>query len=145
MNIDERLLEVKTCKGEGYNPCVDFGEWRVALLRYIDDLKPENIEFMECHNETDETFILLQGKCILFIGDGANGVENISSIDMHQQTIYNVKKGVYHTHVLSRDALLVIVENRNTGLNNSSRVLMAADQRSLLLSMAAKLWEVEPQ
>ncbi|NIN64422.1 MAG: hypothetical protein GTO63_06915, partial [Anaerolineae bacterium] len=70
MTIDETLLEVYSHKGHGFMPLVRFGGWRVAVLRYLDSLMPENIETMERHEETDEVFVLLEGRCILFIGEG---------------------------------------------------------------------------
>ena len=33
--------------------------------------------------------------------------------------IYNVKKGVWHTHTLSQDAKVLVVENRDTTYDNS--------------------------
>ena len=54
--LDKRYLEIIDYTGEGYQPCVDYGEWRVAILRFITDLKAENISFLECHKDTDEVF-----------------------------------------------------------------------------------------
>ncbi len=142
MSVDQRLLEIKECVKLGYQPCVDYGEWRVAVLRYIDGLNPENISAMECHNETDEVFVLLNGRCILFIGDGDGELEMIHPVDMLPQKVYNVKRGVYHTHTLSRDAIVLIVENRNTGPNNSDCLSLADNQREGLVSMTRRLWEI---
>ena len=63
----ERIMKSDTLKilefnGEGYKPLVDFGSWRVAFLRFIDELLPENIQRLERHVETDEVFVLLEEK-----------------------------------------------------------------------------------
>jgi len=54
--MQENLLEILDFKGIGYKPMIDFGSWRAAILRYIDELIPNRIERMERHNETDEVF-----------------------------------------------------------------------------------------
>ena len=74
MNVPESLLEVREYNNEGYRPVVDYGAWRVALLNYSGDLLPENLASMQRHNETDEVFVLLAGRCILFIGEGEDTV-----------------------------------------------------------------------
>jgi hypothetical protein len=141
MSVDQGLLEIIEHTEEGYHPCVDYGEWRVAILRYIDELEPKNIDAMECHNETDEVFVLLNGQCILFIGDGDGAIEMIYPVDMLPKKVYNVKRGVYHTHTLSNDAILLIVENRNTGPINSDRLRLTENQREQLVAMARMLWK----
>jgi hypothetical protein len=143
MIINQQLLEIREWQGEGYQPCVDYGAWRVALLRYIDELLPQVIDAMECHNGTDEVFVLLNGRCILFIGEGDGEIEMIHPVDMVPHKLYNVKKGVYHTHTLSRDAIVLIVENRETGPMNSDRLALKREQREMLVAMTRKLWKTE--
>ena len=43
-------LEVSSFNGEGYLPLIDFESWRVAELRYIDELEPDRIDNMQKHN-----------------------------------------------------------------------------------------------
>ena len=73
MEIPKTLLEIRSYTGEGYLPLIDFGAWRVAILRYIDELLPERLTHMQRHDETDEVFVLLAGRCILYLGEGATG------------------------------------------------------------------------
>ena len=68
--IPETLLEVRTHDGPDYKPMIDYQAWRVALMNYTSDLTPDKINRMQKHIETDEVFILLAGRCILFLGDG---------------------------------------------------------------------------
>ena len=91
--IDETLLKVDTFDGIGYQPIVDFESWRVAFLRYHPELLPENITEMQRHDETDEVFVLLEGQCILLVGEGQDEVETIFAVDMQPYQIYNVKRG----------------------------------------------------
>ncbi len=130
--IDPRLVEISEHTGEGYRPLVDYGEWRVAILRYIDELAPENITFLERHNETDEVFVLLEGRCTLLVADDEG---EIHAVEMEPHKLYNMKKGVYHTHTLSKDAIVLIVENRDTGKWNSERVDLTDEQRERLAAV----------
>jgi hypothetical protein len=54
--------------------------------------------------------------------------------------IYNVKKSVWHSHTLSRDAKLLIVENRNTTFDNSPFCSLTDMQRNSIVDMTHKLW-----
>jgi hypothetical protein len=140
MTRGRRFLEIQEWLGEGYHPCIDYGTWRVAILRYIDELEPENITVMERHNETDEVFVLLNGGCILFIGEGDTEIEKIHAVNMEPHKLYNIKKCTYHTHVLDHEAIVLIVENRDTGLKNSDRIALTNQHRSELTSATNRLW-----
>ncbi|MCL2340165.1 MAG: hypothetical protein FWC49_00480, partial [Proteobacteria bacterium] len=117
--MDHELLEIKEYNGEGYQPQVDFGGWRVAVLNYSADLLPERLTRMQRHNETDEVFVLLAGRCILFIGEGREAVTRIHAEDLRPGLVYNVRQAVWHTHTLSPDAKVLVVENRDTTYDNS--------------------------
>ncbi|MBN1501561.1 MAG: hypothetical protein JW982_15485 [Spirochaetes bacterium] len=112
--MSDKLLEIKEYRDAGYSPVVDYASWRVAVLNYDEELLPANINNMQRHDETDEVFVLLSGKCILFIGDGKDSAGNITAVDMLPEKIYNVKKGVWHNHSLSNDGKVLIVENVDT-------------------------------
>lgn len=137
----EQFIEISDFTGEGYKPLVDYQSWRVAILRYIDELLPDRIDQVECHTETDEVFILVEGRCILFIAEiQTQKIHRIHAVDMIPRKLYNVKKGVYHTHTLSKDAHVIIVENQDTGPSNSIRIPLGQSQVKELCEMAANLW-----
>ncbi len=141
MAIDETLLQIREYTGVGYRPLVDFGAWRVAVLRFIDELLPHNIRAMQRHDATDEVFVLLQGRCILFLGEsGESGVRKIYAEDMHPQAAYNVRRGAWHTHTLSPDGVVLVIENRDTGDANSPLAALTEAQRKELAEMARQLW-----
>jgi hypothetical protein len=138
MNIDE-LIEETHFTGEGYKPLVDFGEWRVAVLRFIDELLPERIDSMDAHQETDEVFILVEGKCVLFAGRVEGGeITDVSSIAMEPNKVYNVRRGVFHTHTLSKDAHVIIVENRDTTVDNTERLYLREEHKKEIRMLSAK-------
>ena len=141
MAIDEAFLEIRDYLDEGYQPLIDYGEWRVAILRYIDELLPENIRKMQRHDETDEVFVLLKGRCILYIGEGEDYVTNILAQDMEPLKLYNVKCSTWHSHTLSEDTTVLIIENRDTNINNSPEVELDQVQRSRLVELRNLFWE----
>jgi hypothetical protein len=139
MKIPETLLEIRQYLDEGYQPLIDYGEWRVAILRYIDELLPENISKMQRHDETDEVFVLLEGRCVLFIGEGDGQITHIHAQDMEPLKLYNVKRSCWHTHTLSEDAAVIIIENRDTTDQNSPEIALTPRQRGKLVALANNL------
>jgi hypothetical protein len=112
-------IEIIEFQEEGYKPLVDFESWRVAVLKYCKDVRIENIKTMQRHLETDEIFVLLNGACTLISGGTGEAVEEIAITKMEQHKIYNVKKSVWHNHVLNEQGEVLIVENQNTCDDNS--------------------------
>jgi mannose-6-phosphate isomerase-like protein (cupin superfamily) len=139
MRIDERLLEIKEYTGEGYKPVIDYEAWRVAILNYCEELLPENITKMQKHDESDEVFVVLKGEFILYIGEGKDKIDYIYAQKLEPLKMYNVKKGVWHTHTLSKDAMVLIVENKNTDLSNSPEINLTSEQRSKLINCDLKI------
>lgn len=140
MSVSESLLEIRRYSGIGYQPLVDYGHWRVAMLRYHPELEPDAIGTMQRHDETDEVFVLLAGRCILFLGEGRAQVEALHAQDMEPFKVYNVKRGVWHTHTLSHDAEVLIVENVDTTTANSPTVNLNSDQRAELVHLTRQCW-----
>lgn len=140
MRIPERLLEIREHTKEGYSPVVDYGGWRVAVLNYSDQLLPHNLNAMQRHNETDEVFILLRGRCILFIGDGEEQVTDLFAVNLQPLRLYNVKKSTWHTHTLDEDAMVLIVENRDTTYDNSPFCPLSNMQRQLIVALTRDCW-----
>jgi len=140
MAIDESLVEIREYAGEGYQPLVDYGAWRVAILRYTSDLLPENIADMQRHDETDEVFVLLAGKCILFVAEGKDAVAVLHGLDMEPMKLYNVKKAVWHNHALSKDAVVLVIENSDTTYGNSPRVSLSCNQQDQIVALGRTMW-----
>jgi hypothetical protein len=136
LKINESLLEIKEYVGDGYMPMIDYDSWRVAILKYCDELLPENITKMQKHNETDEVFVLLKGKFILYIGEGSDTVENVYAKELQPLKMYNVKKATWHTHSLSEDAVVLIIENQNTDLSNSPEIQLNFEQITKIIGLS---------
>jgi hypothetical protein len=139
--IDEKLLEIRGYDGTGYKPLVDYDKWRVAILRYSDDLLSERIFTMQRHDETDEVFVLLEGRCILFLGKGNETITSITAVDMVPRKLYNIKRGVWHSHTLTNDASVLIVENADTTAQNSPKMFLNDNQRRRIVDITRELWQ----
>ncbi len=136
--IEDKELEIKEFHGIGYLPMVDYGTWRVAYLRYIDELIPRNIKRVERHVETDEVFVLLEGKALLFIGKGDEQVEELVPLVMEPLKIYNVKKNCWHSCVLCHDATILLVENRDTSVKNTDHCALDDDLCQVIIDASFK-------
>jgi len=90
--MDENLLQIRDYDGIGFKPLVTFGNWRVAILRYSDDIHPSNNRTMERHTETDEVFVLTKGRGALIIGGNGLQVDEIYPQTMEPGKIYNVRR-----------------------------------------------------
>ena len=140
MSTPKELLEIRAYTGSGYVPLIDYGAWRVAILRFIDELLPQNLGKMQRHDETDEVFVLLAGRCILFVGEGAEQISEMYAQDMEPLKLYNVKRGCWHTHTLSADASVLIVENRDTTSHNSPEIMLDTRQKLRIIELTRQLW-----
>ncbi len=138
--MKQPLLEVHEYAGDGYRPLVDYGAWRVAVLRFAEDMLPQNIAYFQRHEETDEVFVLLRGRCILYVGEGQERISSLQAEDMVPLRVYNVKRGVWHNHTLSRDAVVLIVENQDTDGHNSPLCPLEERERERLIELHAELW-----
>jgi ureidoglycolate hydrolase len=132
----ESLIEIREHNEADYKPLIDYQSWRVALMNYTADLVPEKINRMQKHTETDEVFVLMKGRCILFIGEGNENVTQVHAVDMELYKLYNVKKGVWHSHTFSEDARVLIVENRDTVDRNSPFVSLSESQCKEVITLA---------
>lgn len=128
-------IEISEYTEPGYSPVVDYESWRVAILNDIDELEVPNLKTMQKHLLSDEVFVLLKGSCTLFTGGNGTEIGKIQSTTLEPCKCYNVKAGVWHTHTLSPDSSVLIVENQNTCDENSPTVQMSEAQIEELRSL----------
>ena len=127
--MDDALLEIREHEGEGYRALVDYGSWRVAILRFEDGLLPGQHTSMERHLQTDEVFVLTKGAGILILGGNAREIGELTLHVMEIGKIYNIKKDAWHTLALSRDGAVLIVEDKDTGDDNSEYMSISEERR----------------
>jgi ureidoglycolate hydrolase len=134
--MDRGLIEIREYDGAGYQPLIDYGTWRVAILRWEPSMRPEKVEIMERHTQTDEVFVLLNGKATLILGGNRPKVESIDEQVMERGKLYNVKQNSWHSILLSEDASIMIVENQDTGQENTEYCKISDEARLEILSIS---------
>jgi cupin superfamily acireductone dioxygenase involved in methionine salvage len=128
-----KYVDIHSFDDIGYHKLFAYNTWRVAMLNYIDELEVENIAYVEAHAETDEAFVLLEGHCVLYFAEVIHGkIKTMCYEVLKPNKVYRIPKGIYHTHTLSHDAKLLIIEEENTSYQNSPRVYIDDDARQLL-------------
>lgn len=139
LTIDPRLIEVGSCLVDDYSPLVEYGQWRVAAICASEHNSADAIMQLERHNETDEVFVLMRGRAILFAATGQCewGTGRINNVEMEPLQVYNVKRGVWHACALGPDAVVLVVENSGTGRSNSDYAQLMTDQRRLVMDACA--------
>lgn len=106
-------LDILEYEGSGYKRLVNNGKWTFAGLNWAPRFDENNLADLERHNLTDEVFILVQGKAALLIG------ENCERVEMEPLKYYNVRAGIWHNIVVSKDARVLIAESSNTSKDNT--------------------------
>lgn len=137
--MDKKQLEITSYDGEGYLPLIDFESWRVAELRYCEELEVDQLKDMQKHDESDEVFVLLQGEFTLFLGGQGETIGEIEAVKLEPLKLYNVKKGTFHTHTPEKGSTVLIVENRNTCDDNSPIEKLTKEQKEIIRKLYEKV------
>lgn len=111
-------LDIFECCGVEYHRLVNNAKWTLASLNWAPRFDEKNFCELERHILTDEAFVLLQGTATLVIGDKAERVE------MVPQKYYNVRAGIWHHILVSKDAHILVVENADTSKDNTEYLSM---------------------
>lgn len=119
--------------GQGYKKLFHHQNWRVSILNYIEELELDQIAYVESHQDTDEVFVLLEGSCMIFFAETEDyKIKSFSALKMEKSKVYNIHTDIFHTHTLSKDAKLLIIEEEDTSDSNSPRILLNSKQREIL-------------
>jgi mannose-6-phosphate isomerase-like protein (cupin superfamily) len=125
---DETALEILSWTESGYKPLVFAAGWQVALMNWEPLYDLESAGEIERHNHTDEVFVLLTGRAVMIVVTPAG----VQVEDMQPGVIYNVRKGVWHNNLSTRDASWVIVEDRDTHLHDNGFRQLTAEELAAL-------------
>src|SRR5690606_19205490 len=91
-------------------------------------------DYVEAHNKTDEVFVLLAGSCQIILMDfNDDKLNDIEIINLEPNKIYNIPKNVHHSHVLSKDCKLLIIEQEDTCEENSHRIYLKEEHKKELI------------
>ncbi len=105
------MIEKASHHEPGFKVMTSFGEWKVGMLRYNERFS--RFAEMERHLLTDEVFVLMSGKAVLYTDS--------QEVDMELGAVYTVPAGVWHHIVVSEDANVLVVENSNTSIENTEK------------------------
>lgn len=126
-------LQIYEWNDGGYRPLVINPNWQVALLNWEPLFEYNNMNEIERHNETDEIFVLINGKALLFTCR-ERGL--LYAEVMKTGVVYNVPKGVWHNLLATRDVSILIVEDSNTHIDDTEiRPISEAELASLAEQM----------
>ena len=123
------MLEIYDWSGEGFEPLVFTDRWQAALLNWEPLFDRANLDEIERHNHSDEVFVKLRGKAVLFTRPEGG---ELQAVEMAAGKIYNVPAGVWHNIVATRDVSFLIVENRDTHLHDTEIRPISADELAQL-------------
>ncbi len=117
--IPEHLVKIGESFEQTYKPVLDFGGWKVAMLRFFDAVEPNSFYRVERHLNTNEVFILTAGRADLIVCGGDERPEDTYVFPMKLNVAYDIQQSVWHHVVMSEDAHIILVERSETGLETS--------------------------
>lgn len=126
----ESFVRIAEYEGQGIGGETSSDGWNVLLLNYLPRLQPDKIETMQKHIDTDECFVLLSGKAILFVADGEEKPERLQYYSMEQGRIYLVPRGIWHAPAMTPDTKILLVENSTMAEDGSPRQSLTQEQRN---------------
>ena len=124
------MIEEIEIQGRGFVPLKDYGSWRIAQLSYDAELNaPESLASLGRHLETEEAFLLVEGEAVMVIAGIRDIPQNFETVRFFPGKIYVVRQGQWHAAVLKPGARLLIVENRDTGAENSENHILSDSEK----------------
>ena len=121
-------------RGEGMNRVYENEKWLVGIKNW----KPTNditgLNCLERHNETDELFILLSGRCTLAYANETPSGLAFGAVEMEPMHVYNIPRALWHNTITERDTKLILVEDSSTGMENSDILPLTPEQLSELIA-----------
>ena len=109
------------------------GTWKVAISK--SDAK-EDVLAVSRHFLTDESFVLIDGGGYLISAEiPESGKARFFVEKLKQGVVYNIPPEVWHAHRWDEKTSVLIIENTNTGSENSEEYILSADEKSLLMEL----------
>ena len=127
----EEKLQIINYVEAGFKPVMAFGDWRLAGFNYSADSDVSMPKYkIERHLETDEVFILTEGRAWLLICSSGANLESCETVSMQKGVIYNVRLGTWHGTIMAPGTRIILVEKRDTGSGKDTEVVwMESEER----------------
>ena len=110
------ILIKDTILPQGFSTQFVSDGWKIAFVTFAEQY--DQLKVVKRHNLTDEVFVLIKGSATIYSSDQQTPTE-FTKTDLQPQKAYNVVKGTWHHLQVSKDAMLVVVENSNTSKDNT--------------------------
>jgi len=118
--MNTNKVSVAGFEGEGLKRVVESGDWFVGIKNWKPANDAAHFDNMERHMQTDEVFVLLEGGCTLLVDHSPeNNCSDIRCVPMEKNKVYCIHPSVWHNTITTKDAKLILMENRNTSMDNS--------------------------
>lgn len=110
------MIEVKENpkNGNGFDTLHAFEGWKVAFITHAEQYG--ELKILKRHTKTDEVFVLIKGEATLFTADDN---ESLQTTVLEKEKLYVVQKNTWHHLKVSKDAILIVVENSDTTKENT--------------------------
>ena len=123
--MNQSKISAESFEDEGLKRVVESGSWFVGIKNWKPANDATHFDSMERHMETDEVFVLLEGGCTLLVDHSEdNSCTNIHCIAMEKNRVYCIHPGVWHNTITTKDAKLILIENKNTSMENSETLTL---------------------
>lgn len=115
-------------EGEGMTRVFENEKWMVGIKNW----KPTNditgIDCLERHNQTDELFVLMVGRCTLLYANEKEGCIKMGAVEMEPMCVYNIPATLWHNTITQKDTKMVLIEDSSTRMDNSDILDLTPEQ-----------------
>ena len=111
-------------EGEGLKLVYAEGDWVIGIKNYKVANDISTLSALERHLLTDESFVLLEGRCTLI----AKQEDTLEIKSMKKNHLYTINKGIWHTTIMVKGTKMVLVEKSNTSMENSELYQLTAQE-----------------
>ena len=115
---NEKLVNILEHNGEGYLSMMESDGWRIAFSNDAPHARRENVTQVSRHMLTDEVFVLLAGRAVLYVS-GGEIPQNFETIELEPLKAYVVPRATWHYMTTFEGTRLFITENAGTSRENS--------------------------
>jgi ureidoglycolate hydrolase len=124
------MLEEINIQGQGFQPLKDHGSWRIAQLSFASSVNAlDSLAALGRHFQTEEAFVLLQGEAVMVTAGTQDQPGSFEAVKFAAGKIYVVRQRQWHAAVLKPGSRLLIVENRDTGAENSENHSLSTEEK----------------
>ncbi|HZH60147.1 MAG TPA: cupin [Metabacillus sp.] len=130
-------MEIKAYEfcAEGMNRVYENEKWTVGVKNWKQANDITGIDCLERHNQTDELFVLLSGKCdMIFANETSNGLK-LEVLKMEPFKVYNIPATLWHNTITQKDTKLILIEDSSTSMENSDILQLNEQQIMKILEI----------